>query len=304
MAKRKKTGKGWKRRVFNRGLIPKVLVVVFIGAVIYSLVLYLGTQSSNANEGLPRKAVIIDQLSLTYPNQTFIKRATSILQDAEFTVDYYPGEEVDVSFYQNLPSRGYGIIILRVHSGPVVDENNIAKSYISFFTSENYSINKYQSDQILGRLVPVEYYNGSPIYFAVTPDFFRYKANGRFNNSVIVMMGCVGLTFGKMADTLVYLGAKVYVSWDRPVLAEHTDLGTINFLKHFVTEKKTIGLSIFETKEEVGPDPQYDAYLLFYPVNEKTRDFALPESSLIINTTPNNIQYAGRDPRKALSFIH
>lgn len=304
MAKRKKTRKGWKRRIFNKGLIPKVLVVVFIATVIYSLVLYMGTQSSDANEGLPRKAVIVDQLSLTYPNQSFVDRSTSILEGAGFTVDYYPGEEVDVSFYQNLPSRGYGIIILRVHSGPVVDENNIAKSYISFFTSENYRINKYPSYEASLRVVPVEYFEGSPIYFAVTPDFFMYEAKGRFNNSVVVMMGCVGLTFGRMADTLVHLGAKVYVSWDGPVLADHTDLGTIHFLKHFVTERKTLGRSLADTMAEVGPDPEYEASLLFYPIKQETIDLVLPESSLIINTTPNNLEYAGRDPRKALSFIH
>ncbi len=306
MAKRKKTrkGKGWKRRIFNRGSIPKVLVVVFIATVVYSLFLYMGTQSSNTSEGLPRKAVIIDQLSLTYPNKSFVDSATSILEGANFTVDYYPGEEVNVSLYENLPSRGYGIIILRVHSGPVLDENKIEKSYISFFTSENYSTGKYSEDQILGRLVPVEYYNGSPIYFGVTPDFFRYNAKGRFNNSIVVMMGCVGLTFSRMADTLIDLGAKTYVSWDSPVLAEHTDLGTINFLRKFITEEKTLGLSVFETMQEVGPDPEYDSWLLFYPADEETRDLVLPESSLIINVAPTNLESVRRDPRKALSFLH
>ncbi len=304
MAKQRKTRKGWKKRIFNRGRIPQILVVVFIGTVVYSLVLYMGTKSSNTNESLPHKAVIIDQLSLTYPNQTFNQRATSILKNAGFTVDYYSGEAINVSFYQNLPSRGYGIIILRVHSGPVVDKKNIEKSYISFFTSEDYDEKKYVMDQVNGWLVPVEYYNGSPVYFGVAPDFFRYEANGRFNNSVIVMMGCVGLTFGKMADTLVYLGATVYISWDGPVLADHTDLGTIHFLTHFVTERETLGRSLADTMKEVGSDPEYGANLLFYPLDQKTRDFTLPESGLIINTAPNNLEYAGRDPRKALSSMH
>jgi hypothetical protein len=65
----------------------------------------------------PRRAAIIDQLSLTQPNPDFAASATSILEQAGYAVDYFPGEQVTVDLYRNLPTHDYDLIILRVHSG-------------------------------------------------------------------------------------------------------------------------------------------------------------------------------------------
>ena len=47
----------------------------------------------------------------------FNQTAPTILKEAGFTVDYYPGEEVTINFFRNLPRHDYGLLILRVHSG-------------------------------------------------------------------------------------------------------------------------------------------------------------------------------------------
>jgi hypothetical protein len=64
------------------------------------------------------KAAIVDQLSIEqdFANATFINSATSILTSAGYKVETFSGQEVDVRFYENLPSRGFGVIILRTHS--------------------------------------------------------------------------------------------------------------------------------------------------------------------------------------------
>lgn len=311
MAKRKKTrkGKGWKKRIFNKGTIFTIFACAAVIYFAYSAVLFFSQSGSNTSVSIPYKAVIVDQLSLSQPNQTFIELANSTLINAGFTVDHYSGENVTVDFYRELPSMGYGFIILRAHSAPV-NRTAWEKSYISFFTNENYSANRHHADQILGRVVPVRYHEGAPILFGVTPDFFRYSANGRFNNSIIVMMGCFGLTFPlanssvTMADTLVDLGAKVYVSWNKAVTISRTDLGTLRFLRHFVTDGKSAGKSAFDTNNEIGEDPDYDSILVYYPFNDETKYFVLPKSSLIINVAPTNLESVRRDPRKALSFIN
>jgi len=92
-------------------------------------------QPDNSNSQI--KAAIVDHLSLTYPNQTFIETATTTLKQAGYTVDYYSGEKVTVEFYRNLPTHGYKIIILRVHSTTGGHQS------VSLFTSEPYSESKY-----------------------------------------------------------------------------------------------------------------------------------------------------------------
>lgn len=309
MAKQKtRRSKGWKKRILNKGTIFTILACAALIYLAYTF-LFLSGPNSNANGSIQYKAAIVDQLNLTQSNQTFVEMANSTLTSAGFKVDYYSGTQVTVDFYRDLPSRGYGFIILRVHSAPVLkydEEGNIImeKSYISFFTNENYSDGKYVEDQLNGQVVKCEYYNGSPLYFGVTPDFFRYSANGRFNNSIIVMMGCWGLYFTKMADTLVKQGARVYVAWDRAVMASRTDTGTLRFLQHFVTESKTMGVSVLETMTEVGADPKYNSSLTFWPFTTEMRDFVLPKSSSIVNVAPTILESVRRDPRKALKFIH
>jgi hypothetical protein len=53
--------------------------------------------------GSPR-AAIVDQLSLTEPNPAFTEAATDLLEQAGYAVDYFPGEEVTVEFYRQLPT--------------------------------------------------------------------------------------------------------------------------------------------------------------------------------------------------------
>jgi hypothetical protein len=68
------------------------------------------------DSGGAARAAIVDHLSLTEPNPAFADRATGVLEEAGYAVDYYPGEQVTVDFYRELPSRGYEMLILRVHS--------------------------------------------------------------------------------------------------------------------------------------------------------------------------------------------
>jgi len=62
------------------------------------------------------KAAIVDQLSLKFPNQTYVETATDILEQARYMKDHHPSENVTVEFFRNLPTHRYNMIILRVHS--------------------------------------------------------------------------------------------------------------------------------------------------------------------------------------------
>ncbi|NIT60784.1 MAG: hypothetical protein GWN00_32640, partial [Aliifodinibius sp.] len=89
---------------------------------------------------------IIDGLS-DFPGERFISNASEILENSGYQVEVFEPEEVVVDLYQNLLSRGYEIIILRVHCGPLndvlADGTKIPRGTV-FFTTEEYSENKHR----------------------------------------------------------------------------------------------------------------------------------------------------------------
>jgi len=239
------------------------LLIILICYAIYSFSL----SNVDTPQASSLKAAIVDHLSLSQPNQTFIQTSTNILETAGFTVDYYKGEEVTVEFYRKLPSYGYSIIILRVHS--TATEAQGTESPVTLFTSEIYSKAKYVSEQLASQLVSVSFSEEERErgirYFGITPLFVSQAMRGRFQNTIIVMMGCEGLDNPLMAEAFVQRGAKVYISWNQGVLASHTDLATTHLLQHFLLEKRTLIESLRETFEEVGFDPVYESLLIYYP---------------------------------------
>jgi len=220
--------------------------------------------------GTPR-AAILDQLSLYLPNRTFVQSSMSMLTDAGFEVDYYGGNEVTVGLYRRLPFLGYKLIIMRVHSGLMLKGEEITKN-VAFFTSEPYSTTKYVLEQLRDEVAaaivsftPVVMEN-EPVYFAITPKFVKSSMEGRFENTIIIMMGCNGLSYTPMAEALIGRGALVYIGWNDVVTIDYVDNATLHLLNSLIADGKTIWDAVMDTREEVGPDPYYPAELVFFPV--------------------------------------
>lgn len=279
-------------RLVGTAIVLTILVVIiaFSSFLIYS---YLNPSSNNPPtppSELELKAAIVDHLSLTIPNESFNQTVTNILKAAGYVVDYYSGEEVTVGFYRNLPTYGYGLIVLRVHSGLVEGE----KPPLCLFTSERYSETKYVLEQLTDRLTGVAYSEEEAkmgiAYFGVTPKFVQQDMKGNFQNATIIMMGCNGLTellypypvSPSMPEAFIGKGAKVYIGWDLAVSAGHTDKATIKLLQHLITERQTIKQAVTETMNEVGPEPENGSILLYYPE-------ALVDSYIIPNIEDTSI---------------
>jgi hypothetical protein len=247
-------------------LVFILLIVIFSSYFTYNFLNQPQNQTTNpASSQL--KAAIVDQLSLTFPNQTFIETATNTLKQAGYSVDYYLGENVTVEFYRNLPTHGYGLIILRVHStatGPTKSEVPV-----TLFSSERYDKAKYIYEQVTDQLVGVAFsqdeFEKGITYFGIFPAFITQSMNSRFQNTIIIMMGCQGLDNTLMAKAFVEKGAKVYIGWNMGVTASHTDTATTYLLQHFLIEKLTLRQSVSETFREVGFDPTYKSVLIYYP---------------------------------------
>lgn len=233
------------------------IAVLVLGITVGLLLLGRGGDDSPA--GL-RTAAIVDQLSLTQPNASFVASARNTLEQGGYAVDYYPGEQVTVEFYRELPRRGYDLILLRVHSARAKRDGTITGD-LMLFTGEPYSDAKYVEEQRARRLGIARYYEGGDPLFGILPDFVADSMEGRFDGTLILAMGCDGLRSLPTAQTFLDKGASAFVSWSRPVSASHTDAATERLLEKLLLEGLTTVDAVSQTAAAVGPDPFYGAEL-------------------------------------------
>lgn len=263
-----------KRREKRIGLAVTVtilIVILCISGILINSMLNQPSTSQTFNSNLEPKAAIVDHLSLSRPNQTFIETATNILKQAGYTVDYYPGSEVTVNFYGSLPTHGYGLIVFRVHSSArQMQGDEIVKSDVSLFTSELYTPSKYVPQQLDGQIVSVKFlYGDETLYFGIRPGFIM--SNGNFRNTTIIMMGCDGLMTTSMAKAFTEKGAKAYISWDDSILGSRNDPAITCLLQHLITEKQTIKNATSNTMTEFPPTPTDYSVLRYYPLEAGTQ---------------------------------
>jgi len=262
-----------------------LIVLIFISGFLINSMLNQPSASQTVSSTSEPKAAIVDQLSLTYPNQTFIEIATNTLEQAGYRVDYYPGENVTIEFYRNLPTYNYGLIILRVHSGFIMGGGT--STFI--FSSELYNTQKYVYEQLTDQIALTRLQGGGPTYFGINENFVKSSMKGTFNKAIIIMMGCNGLQYISMAKVFMEKRAKVYLGYSEPVTASYTDEATTHLLQHFLIEKRTLKESVQETFKEVGADPVYNSLLLYYP--SEAGDYTTQEVVDILITSSAEIQY-------------
>jgi hypothetical protein len=243
----------------------KFLVAILVLA---ALILPAGCSAPAATvDNNLNKAVIVDQLSLRQPNPEFIAAATHTLESYGFTVDVWKGADITVDFYHRLPSMGYRFILLRVHSGLLVSlEGDTVKvldtTYL--FTAENYSTNKYVGDQLADRVSNAVMEDNTPLVFAINSEFIK-RANGKFNNSIILAMGCESYKYDDMPAAFIEKGAAAYVGWSDVVSLEHVDDVTLDLLNNLCSANMTLSQGIASTLERLGKDPYFGSYLKYFP---------------------------------------
>jgi len=262
-------GKKRSKRNGRRSFKGKLTYVLAAGAfaILCFFIYFFLTAENQTHLDETAKAAIVDHLSDSYPNQTFVETSKSILRNAGFRVYYYSEAAVDVGFCRKLPSYDFNVIIFRMHSA-VYEGSNL----LVFFTSESFSDFKartsYVSDFVSDppRLVRAMMYEGADPYFGITPSFVQ-SMKGEFDDTLIIMMGCNGLDPAhiSMAEALINKGAKVCIGWDELVSAFHTDHATACLLQKLFVENKTVKIAVEEVNREVGPDPMYKSKLSWHP---------------------------------------
>lgn len=251
-----------------------IVILAASGFLIYSTL----NSPSQIRETGTADAVIVDQLSMTFPNETFKEYVTDILKQAGYKVDYYRGEEVTVEFFRNLPTHGYKLVILRAHSTAAGLDNT--RAVVSLFTCEPYDRTKYFGEQLAEQIVRVAYSQADIdkdiTYFGIRPVFITQCTNGKFKNTVIIAMGCEGSDSPSMALAFIARGAKAYLSWDRSVSASHTDRFTTHILQSLVAENQTIGQALQKAFDELGTDQTYKSQMTCYPCEAEGQTIEKP----------------------------
>ncbi len=239
----------WRTNLF---LSTVIAVILILGMVAWSTNNYLWRLPALHSNSHPR-ALVMDQLSLNYPDPSFTMNITNALRVAGYVVDYTGPRLNDVDSFRQLPRQGYDLIIIRAHTG----------SSQSIITAEPYSQSEYVADQLAGTLVPAQVDDG-PLYFALTPKFVRQDMAGSFSESTIIVMGCAALQGTQdIASAFLDKGANFFVGWDSSVSIIHTDTSTVALVQLL-----SIGRSVpAATSEASGSDPVYGAKLQYLDWN-------------------------------------
>jgi hypothetical protein len=216
------------------------------------------------NNGGGLRAVIVDQLSSIQKNDAFVTNVTWELEEYGFEVDLYQGVSITVDFYRQLAARGYRLIIFRAHSG-LLAENEVTQDRTVLFTNEEYNQLDYWDDQLRDRLVMARVSDRYPMVFGIPPKFITESMQGRFDDAVVIMMGCSGLFMRDLAEAFVDKGASIYVAWNGSVELYYVDEATAYLVRQLCSGNMTVKEAIASTMDVIGPDPEHKAGLDYYP---------------------------------------
>jgi hypothetical protein len=262
---RTKAKKQTKGKPPKRGLpwFAWLLIALGIAGVVVFVRIYPMGQPSPDNVGELR-AVIVDQLSSFQENEDFITEVTKELEDYGFEVDLYQGDEITVDFYRQLPTHGYKLIIFRAHSGILAEDEEVILGTV-LFTNEAYSESAHLPEQLRDRLVMARVGEGYPMVFGIPPEFIRESMKGKFDDAVVIMMGCSGIFLTDLAEAFVDKDASVYVAWNGSVELYYVDEATPYLMRQLCSGNLTIKEAVDSTMDVIGPDPEHKAGLKYYP---------------------------------------
>ena len=257
-----------------------VILMLVLGSILYFV---------HYNQTMQPKAAIIDELGSSqlspisrYSNQTFVETATELLHERFSVVDYY-SDNATVENYERLASDGYELIIWRAHSA--LDLKN---KYIAISTCEaNNSLRESEYSEYLynGQLTLCNITGDPQYYYAITPSFITGVMNGRFDDTVIILMSCNGLAWGydTTAQTFEQKGARVFISWDWWINSTKNDNAITLLLKYLIDDNDTIEQAVLKIppqyNPEYGTNPSTGlAYstLTYDPVSDNVSNYVIP----------------------------
>ncbi len=247
------------RKSLDRKLLYAVILVTIVLAALLAFC-YLYLQSL----GEEWTATLVDQLAVEASlfNPEFKDTSTQLLTSSGFEVAYYSGEDVTIHFYEELPSKGKKILLVRAHSAVRSNTTNV-----DLFTSEIYeeslAYGAY-ADLVVNKHISRASFNIPPYrkYFAIGPSFVSSVVRGSFADGLIVLMGCNSLNQTSMAEALIGRGAEVVVGWTGNVTVNDTDHNVLKLLELLLDKSYTVQGAVVEVNQNY---PLNGTKLNYYP---------------------------------------
>ncbi len=214
------------RRRILAVFIMVLLVVVLFNSISPRIIIH-GKRLTNAN------VLVAD---ITGGPGGFPESVFNILGAARLSWVLY--ESLSVDSLRAMPSGGYRLVVLKAHSGP----NMLA-------TSESYSLFGHAFEQITDRVGRFRVEGKD--YFSILPEFVR-TMEGRFDGTMILLMGCNTLTGSDLARAFLEKGASIVVGWKGLISSGEADLATLLFLEEVFMERKATSSAVSDTMNLLG----------------------------------------------------
>lgn len=183
-----------------------------------------------------------------------------------YEVEVFSGEQVTVDLYRRLPSKNYGVIILRVHSTSTMEVSQtrtVSGAPVFLLTGERQNYLDYSYEQLMGYVRPVKIDAGT--FLGVGSEFVAKRMEGTFPNTLIIIAGCESMRNKDLASALVARGASNVIGWSDSVELEHNDKAIISLAKALFERRLSTTSAILATMNEIGKDPAFQSVLLSYP---------------------------------------
>ena len=287
---------------FTKTIFAILIPIVGIG-FFATILLFQGIIADDSlviSEDYVKKAVIIDQLHETIPNQYFQNKSVTYLENAGYTVDYILTEQITVDFYKELPEKEYEYIVIRSHGIKGKTDNDSAR----LFTSEKYSDEKYILDQLTGKLDKGNFFqtqqasmeieiddldslnNGGTIemryplrsstleiqdtsqnYFLIGSNAVDSLMSGTFPSSTILLGGCNTMQNSLLAESLIKRGASEVIGWSGFVRSHENDRALLDVLKANLEEDMKLEQAVESFMEDYSQQPGKSLELKYYSKN-------------------------------------
>ena len=241
-----------KKRRLPRAAIQVVCIIAVV-IVVASVLIILNPQSPIA--------VVIDGLSIDYPNPPFINAAVGTLEKAGYRTQLYQGPNVTVELYSKLASLRPKLVLLRIHGGVLMYQGQKIGG-VGFF-AEPYQESKYP-ETVLHYLGVGKPFLSDEEYFVATFVYFRDLMQGRFDGTIVIVMSCNSLEDEAMAKVFTEKGASAYIGWTSSVTPDHMDKTSLLLLQMIFEQKMNAEEAVALVSQEVGPDPFYRGELDIY----------------------------------------
>lgn len=206
---------------FRKASHIKTLALVTVAIILLGVSVYRTQQRITTASP---KALFIDPLNDIPTEMNFTKQARTLFESHGYKVHTLVGDEVTVESLKQI--SGYDIVVFRVHSGIFEDD-------VWFFTCEEFDGSKYVLEQLSGEVHIATCPSDPRLLFSVGSRFVEHYLVG-LDGSLVVLMGCDGLTHTGLAEAFIGSGATGVVGWDGPVTLDASDEAVLGFLESYL----------------------------------------------------------------------